>query len=351
MILNKKELEVLSAFLKPNNIVKFYNNDGNLSITYFGNSNYMKFELQKEWDFPINKFYFGLPNLNFVQNELLIQMDLDNVYLYLKERDFEIKLLLIRDNFYNDYKTDDMSYTKVSIDKIDNFISSLKLVSKTTDSGEVDFTSGIYLGQNGYFGTNKTTASWIKTSLSFKDIVIPLLFFNKLDKIENFDYNEFFILMESNKIGCNVIINDIKFEFLMPLLSVNYPDFNKIFSNFNYDCSILVNSEVLKDILSNLVKLNSKETILKLNFVDDYIILNTNNLDNTEFINVKIPIDYIKRNINCKINVNLLDFYRIISDLNDDLIIDYSSTQKFPLKVKPVKFDLNIERYVRILNA
>ena len=111
----------------------------------------------------------------------------------------------------------------------------------------------------------------------------------------------------------------------------------------------MINVEYLKECLSNLVKLNNKDTILKLSFSDEYLLFDTNNSNNSEFVKTKIPIDYIKRNVMSNFNVNLLDFNRLISDLEGEIILDYNSIQKTPLKIKLVD-NMNFERYIQIMN-
>ena len=181
MVFNKNELEILTSFLKPNSTVKFSNNDNRLKISYFDNSNILEFEINKEWDFSLNEFYITLPNLNFVDSDLTIQLDLNNIYLYLIWNNFEIKLLLMKD-YFSEYKIDLNEYSNVPIENIEDFLDKLKKVSKTIITNEDDFTSGIYLGQKGFFGTNRITATWIKESLNFNDIVIDNSFLNKIEK-------------------------------------------------------------------------------------------------------------------------------------------------------------------------
>jgi len=348
MIFNKNELEVLTSFLKPNSIIKFSNNDNRLKISYFDNSNILEFEINKEWDFSFNEFYVTFPSLNFVDSDLTIQLDLNNIYLYLIWDNFEIKLLLIED-YFSEYKIDLNEYSNVSIENIEDFLDKLKKVFKTIITNEDDFTSGIYLGQKGFFGTNRITATWIKESLNFNDIVIDNSFLNKIEKIISLNYKNLGILIGNNKIGYVVNINEIIITYLSSLLSVNYPDFSKIFSNFTYDCSVMITVEYLKECLSNLVKLNNKDTMLKLSFSDEYLLFDTNNFDNSEFVKTKIPIDYIKRNVISNFNVNLLNFNRVINDLEGEIIIDYNSIQKTPLKIKLVD-NMNFERYIQIMN-
>jgi len=353
MIIEKKEWDFLNLALsyvdvKQDKPICFYNKDGFLAVSYIGSIQISNIETAIPWDLTENKLYFYYKNLSFLSSGVLVRSDFPYIYFSDESTLITIKCL---DEYFDivDFVNEDTNKIVFEKEDFTALCSKFSILFKSLDpSSEL---GGFYIDANNMFSTDRIGSSWIKGKTFISDssqIVVSNQIINALLKYKQTE-NSVEIYYNSFLFGFKISTGNCFFTFHQRVLNIRYPDFERVFNKFVFDSSLMMKQSELKEELDKMLKFDNKisyvtftvdEGIIKLSAVST--LSGGSIISHIEAMGEQgdNAVTYKKTAINIPLN----NFNKLISDMEDYVVMYYNSEQMMPVKFTD-SFNI-VERYL-----
>lgn len=360
MIIRKEVVGKLFEFVglvRTENYYKFCNVDGYLTVFGMDNYSYFKISTHEKWDLEIDEFNINLPNLNFISDDVSVVLDNNYVYFRFDNNNInetEIKLLLLSDDMYPEF-----NFTvNNTVDITDNYTAVkdlFKEMLKHTNNGADDFTSCIYADNNNMFATDKMSSCWYASENSLfntNKLLIDAKFIALFSRFDKFD--KFYMIYSENKVGFIVDYlkdTNIQIQYLTTTLFLNYPDFKTIFDRFDYTDSVLFHAKDVTEVLSNIIKFDSKADRVVLTISPEAgVTINEKSIDNSKFIDLNVPFLDETLTYDGPFSI-ILNPHLLLKSIQGvemfTLYFNYSKKQPILLTFD----DINLRKYIQVYHA
>lgn len=358
MILKKDLVVRLADFvgvIRTDNYYRFKNENSVLVIYGMDNFSFFKIETDVSWDLEgIEYFNINLPNLSFIDNEILITADSDYVYMTYQYNglDTKIKLLRLYEDLYPNFNFEVSKSVDITVN-YSYYVELFKRLLKHTNPNSDDFTSCVYLDKNNMFSTDKHSSCWILNEdilIDTDKLLVDTKFINLFSRFTGFKKLD--LIYSETKIGFIVEYDFFKISYLTSTLFLNYPDFKTLFDKFDFIDFVKFSSKDVMSVLTSINKFDGKCDKIKITINPESLFVNfaEQSLDNSKFINLNVMLD--ESNFSFDTNFELfINPHLLLKSIQDSpfFTLWFNYTKKQPVMITTE--DTNIRRYIQTYYA